>query len=179
MGRAASRPEPPSTQIMSRPSPGEAAPVEVGKEALPFDGAFAARQAIVDDFLLAVAPQAQGDQHRTAQRPGSGLAGEHDAVEHQRLVAPGEGPGVEGCDRFVEGLRDVVLYGIAAALPIFLKQNGGHFINLASVGAVLGGKRAFPGCRGLCSEASRISCSSIRMFVLHSDFYWSLLHRQK
>ena len=67
---------------------GKAAPVEVGEETLPFASAFAARQPIVDHLLLPVMPHAQSHQNRAAQRPGPGLAGEHDAVEHQRLVAP-------------------------------------------------------------------------------------------
>ena len=37
------------------------------------------------------------------RRPRS--CGQHDAVERQRLVAPLEGAGVEGCDRLVEALR--------------------------------------------------------------------------
>src|SRR5208337_4269475 len=88
MGRAASSPEPPSTQIMSRPSPVRPRFVEMGEEALPLGGAFAARQTIVDHLLLAVMPQAQSHQHRAAQRLGPGLAGEHDAVEHQRPSRP-------------------------------------------------------------------------------------------
>jgi len=55
--------------------------------------------------FLPFAPQTQSHQHGGGATPGSGLAGEHDAVEHQRLVAPAEGAGVEGCDRLVEALR--------------------------------------------------------------------------
>ena len=50
-------------------------------------------------------PQAQSHQHRTTQRPSPGLAGQHDAVEHQRLVAPLEGAGVERRDGLIEALR--------------------------------------------------------------------------
>src|SRR6266403_3771587 len=48
------------------PLASEAAAEEVGEEALPFGGAFAARQAEVDDLLLAVGPKPKRDQHRPA-----------------------------------------------------------------------------------------------------------------
>jgi len=40
-----------------------------------------------------------------------------------------------------------VLYGIAAALPIFQKQKSGHILNIASVG----GRRVYPGCAVYCA----------------------------
>ena len=42
---------------------------------------------------------------------------------------------VDEWDRMVDINIKGVLYGIAAALPVFTKQNNGHFINLASVAA--------------------------------------------
>ncbi|CAB3804667.1 SDR family oxidoreductase [Paraburkholderia fynbosensis] len=40
---------------------------------------------------------------------------------------------VDEWERMIDVNIKGVLYGIAAALPVFLKQDGGHFINLASV----------------------------------------------
>lgn len=40
-----------------------------------------------------------------------------------------------------------VLYGIAAALPGFIQQKSGHFVNIASAG----GRRVYPGCAVYCA----------------------------
>jgi NADP-dependent 3-hydroxy acid dehydrogenase YdfG len=40
---------------------------------------------------------------------------------------------VDEWDRVIDTNIKGVLYGIAAALPIFQRQNGGHFVNIASV----------------------------------------------
>jgi hypothetical protein len=69
-----------------------------------FGGALAPRQAEVDDLFLAVGPQAEGHQNGTLERPGAGLAGKHDAVEHQCLVAVFERTPVEGRNRLIERL---------------------------------------------------------------------------
>ena len=60
------------------------------EEPFPRRGALAGRQAEVDDLLLAVGVDAQRHQDGTPQRAGAGLAGQHHAVEHERLVAVGE-----------------------------------------------------------------------------------------
>ncbi|WP_166422176.1 SDR family oxidoreductase [Paraglaciecola sp. 20A4] len=50
-------------------------------------------------------------------------------------IAPMAEVKVDEWDRMVDINIKGVLYGIAAALPVFTKQNSGHFINLASVAA--------------------------------------------
>lgn len=54
-----------------------------------------------------------------------------------------------------------VLYGIAAALPVFQRQKHGHFVNIASVG----GRRAFAGCAVYCGTkfAVRAISQSLRL----------------
>ena len=83
---------------------GEPALEEVGEETLPFDGALARCQAEVDHLFLAVGTDAEGDQNRSPDGAGAGLAGEHDAVEHQGRILVLERPPVEGGDRLIEGL---------------------------------------------------------------------------
>jgi NADP-dependent 3-hydroxy acid dehydrogenase YdfG len=51
-------------------------------------------------------------------------------------IAPMDETKVEEWDRMIDINVKGVLYGIAAALPQFRKQNGGHFINIASVAGV-------------------------------------------
>lgn len=89
------------------PLAGEPAAVEVGEERLPFGGAFARRQAEVDDLLLAVGAQPQGHQHRPLERAGAGLAGKHHAIEHQRFVAVLQRPAMEGGHGGIERLGDL------------------------------------------------------------------------
>ncbi len=85
---------------------GEPAAVQVGEEPFPRRGALAGRQAEVDDLLLAVGADAQRHQDGTPQRAGAGLAGQHHAVEHQRLVAGAKRASVEGRHRRVQGPGD-------------------------------------------------------------------------
>ena len=92
---------------MSSPSPVRPAAIEIGEELLPFGGAFARRQAEIDDLLLAVVAQPQGHENRPAQRAGAGLAGEHDAVEHQSLVAVLQRPPMERGHRGIQRLGDL------------------------------------------------------------------------
>ena len=80
----------------------EAAAVQAGQEALPLGGALAGGEAEVDDLLPAVGPDAERHQDRPPERAGAGLAGEHHAVEHQRLVGVLQRAAVEGRDRRVE-----------------------------------------------------------------------------
>lgn len=51
-------------------------------------------------------------------------------------IAPLDEGKVEEWDRMIDINVKGVLYGIAAALPLFRKQNSGHFINIASVAGV-------------------------------------------
>jgi NADP-dependent 3-hydroxy acid dehydrogenase YdfG len=51
-------------------------------------------------------------------------------------IAPMDETKVEEWDRMIDINVKGVLYGIAAALPQFRKQNSGHFINIASVAGV-------------------------------------------
>src|ERR1019366_2472591 len=53
---------------------GKAAAEQIGGESPPFGGAFAHRQAEVDDLLLAVGPQPKRNKHRPAECAGTGLA---------------------------------------------------------------------------------------------------------
>ena len=62
---------------------GKSSAVEIGEKLLPLGRAFAGGQAEVDDLLLAVGPEAEGDEHRTTDRAGAGLAGQHHAIEHE------------------------------------------------------------------------------------------------
>ncbi len=64
-------------------------------------------QAEVDDLLLAVGPQAKGDQHRPPDRAGTGASGEHDTIQHQDTVRLFERPGMEGGDHPIELLGDL------------------------------------------------------------------------
>ena len=84
----------------------QGAAVQIGEEEFPLGGAFAGCQAIVDDLLPAIGPEAEGHQDRPLERTGAGLAGQHHAVEHERLVAVLQGPAVEGRDRSIQGLGD-------------------------------------------------------------------------
>ena len=89
------------------PLAGEAAAVKIGEELLPFGGAFAPRQAEVDDLLLAIRAQPQSNENRPTQRAGAGLAGKHHAIEHQHLVAVLQRPAMEGGHRGIERLGDL------------------------------------------------------------------------
>ncbi|MRW93897.1 SDR family NAD(P)-dependent oxidoreductase [Duganella sp. FT80W] len=51
-------------------------------------------------------------------------------------IAPLDETKVEEWDRMIDINVKGVLYGVAAALPLFRKQNSGHFINIASVAGV-------------------------------------------
>jgi len=51
-------------------------------------------------------------------------------------IAPMDELKVEEWDRMIDINVKGVLYGIAAALPLFRKQNSGHFINIASVAGI-------------------------------------------
>jgi NADP-dependent 3-hydroxy acid dehydrogenase YdfG len=48
-------------------------------------------------------------------------------------IAPMSATRVEEWDRMIDINIKGVLYGVAAALPVFRKQNSGHFINVSSV----------------------------------------------
>ena len=54
---------------------------------------------------------------------------------------------VEEWDKMIDVNLRGVLYGIAAALPVFRKQRSGHFINVASVG----GRRLYAGAAVYCA----------------------------
>ncbi len=95
-GKAASRPLPPSTQDHPEALAGQAAAVQRGEEALPFDGAPAAGAPEVDDLLPAVVADAERHQDRPPER----------AVGQQRLAVILQRPAVEGVDRPVEGPGD-------------------------------------------------------------------------
>ncbi len=51
-------------------------------------------------------------------------------------IAPMSEVKVEEWDRMIDINIKGVLYGIAAALPVFQRQNSGHFINIASVAGI-------------------------------------------
>ncbi|WP_413159902.1 SDR family oxidoreductase, partial [Enterococcus casseliflavus] len=51
-------------------------------------------------------------------------------------IAPLSELKVDEWDRMIDINIKGVLYGIAATLPVFQKQNFGHFINLASVAGI-------------------------------------------
>lgn len=51
-------------------------------------------------------------------------------------IAPMSETKVDEWDRMIDINVKGVLYGIAAALPVFQKQGGGHFINIASVAGI-------------------------------------------
>jgi len=51
-------------------------------------------------------------------------------------IAPLDADKVEEWDAMIDINIKGVLYGISAALPVFRRQNGGHFINIASVGGL-------------------------------------------
>lgn len=51
-------------------------------------------------------------------------------------IAPLSETKVDEWDRMIDINIKGVLYGIAAALPVFVKQNSGHFINISSVAGV-------------------------------------------
>ena len=81
---------------------GQATTHEIAQEVLPLRGALGARQAEVDDLLLAVRPQAERDQHGSGQCAGAGLAPEHHAIQHQHAVEVPKWPAMERGDRGVE-----------------------------------------------------------------------------
>ena len=104
---------------MSSPSPVRPAAIEIGEELLPFGGAFARRQAEIDDLLLAVVAQPQGHENRPTQCASAGLAGEHDAVEHQSLVAVVCGSQVaKTLDAAVAALHRRPLCRASASIPL-------------------------------------------------------------
>ncbi|NTJ45297.1 SDR family oxidoreductase [Agrobacterium larrymoorei] len=81
-------------------------------------------------------------------------------------IAPLDADKVEEWDAMIDINIKGVLYGIAAALPVFRKQNSGHFINIASVA---GHKVSAPGGTVYCgtkfavraiSEGLRIEAGS-------------------
>ena len=72
----------------------------------PLGGALAAGELEVDDLLAAVVADAERHQHRPFEGAGAGLAGQHHAVEHQRLVGVLQRPAMERRDRLVQGFGD-------------------------------------------------------------------------
>ena len=59
-----------------------------------------------DDPSRLVSGNAERHQDRAPERAGAGLARQHHAVEHRRLVVTGERAGMEGGDRLIQGLGD-------------------------------------------------------------------------
>jgi hypothetical protein len=116
VGRAANRPLPPSTQIISSVSPARPAD-QVAEKAFPFGGTLAGCQAEVDDLLFAVRPEPEGDQHRPPDGTGAGLAREHDAVEHQHAVVVLERARMKGSHHRIELLGDQAHRGRADRPP--------------------------------------------------------------
>jgi len=74
---------------------------------------------------------------------------------------------VEEWERTVDINIKGVLYGIAAALPVFERQKSGHFVNIASVG----GRHAFAGCAVYCGTkfAVRAISQSLRLELNPKD----------
>ena len=60
------------------------------EEALPLRGTLGAGEVEVEALLHVVVADPQGDQNRPLEHPGAGLAVQHHAAKHQRLVAVGE-----------------------------------------------------------------------------------------
>jgi NADP-dependent 3-hydroxy acid dehydrogenase YdfG len=52
------------------------------------------------------------------------------------VIAPLDAGKVDEWDAMIDINIKGILYGIAAALPVFRKQNSGHFVNLSSVGGI-------------------------------------------
>jgi hypothetical protein len=102
VGGAAASPEPPSTQIISRPSP--VSPRRIRSPRKPSRAAALSAGAgrKVDDLLAPVRAQPERDQDRTAHGAGAGLARRHHPVAHQRLIAVGQRPGVDRGRRRVQ-----------------------------------------------------------------------------
>lgn len=71
----------------------EAAAVMIGKKEPPLHGALAGGVATVDDLLLAVRPGAERHRDRAPEYACAGIAGQHQIIEHQRLMADLQGPG--------------------------------------------------------------------------------------
>lgn len=74
---------------------------------------------------------------------------------------------VEEWERTVDVNIKGVLYGIAACLPLFKSQEGGHFINVSSVG----GRRVYSGCAVYCGTkfAVRAISEALRMELESKD----------
>jgi hypothetical protein len=81
--------------------------VKIGEVLLPFGGAFARRQAEVDDLLFAIRAQAQSNENRATERSGAGLAGKHHAIKHEHLVAVPQRSATEGGHCDIERLGDL------------------------------------------------------------------------
>ena len=123
VGKAASRPEPPSTQQHLQALAGQAAADQIAQEQLPLGGALGAGQAEVDDLLLAVGAQAERDQHGPRQRAGAGLAPEHHAIQEQHPVLILQRPAMERGHRGIELLGHGA-HGRRAERPTKRRQQG-------------------------------------------------------
>ena len=71
-------------------------------------------------------------------------------------LSPLEALKVEEWDRMVDVNVKGVLYGIAAALPVFKRQGGGHFVNLSSIG----GHAVYPTAAVYCATKYAVGAIS-------------------
>ena len=71
-------------------------------------------------------------------------------------LSPMEALKVDEWDRMVDVNVKGVLYGIAAALPVFKRQGGGHFVNVSSIG----GHRVVPTAAVYCATKFAVNAIS-------------------
>ena len=86
-------------------------------------------------------------------------------------LSPLEALKVEEWDRMVDVDVKGVLYGIAAALPVFKRQGAGHFVNLSSIGGHVVYPTAAVYCAtkyavGAISEGLRQENTDVRVTVI-------------
>jgi NADP-dependent 3-hydroxy acid dehydrogenase YdfG len=95
---------------------------------------------------------------------------------------------IEEWDRMIDVNVKGVLYGIAAALPLFNAQGSGHVINISSIGAYRAVQTGAVYCAtkaavnfisdGLRQETTHVRCTIISPGVTESDLASSITHSE-
>ena len=115
-----------------------------------------------DDLLLAIVPDAKRHQDRAPERTGPSLAGQHHAIEHERLVEVGERASMEGATaasrvlatRLRDGSRGTMIFGVAHTKPSRMTRSISGARRAWLFSTSVGQKRRVRGTRSSMSPSS-------------------------